>query len=267
MGNNTDLIIFSGQSNMQGQTGTPPIDPNAVERALEYRFLTDELVPLKQPTGESIDLFGKALDRTKYTTTSEVLANSALLSVCTGDSNMLPAFCRSYIKETDRNVVAVHTAKGSTEIDYWQKGTPAYEIMSKKIKRAIEVSTPDHVYLAWLQGESDAIVGRSKAEYKELLTAFCNAVKEDFGVENFGVIQVGQFTNDERDFEIINAQKEVCAENEDFLMLTTVTKEIIHDPEYLHPTVPGHYNAKAQELIGTLAGTALGQYIKQKSII
>lgn len=264
MGNNTDLIIFSGQSNMQGQTGTPPLDPNAVEGALEYRFLTDELVPLKQPTGESIDVFGKTLDRTKYTTTPEILANSALLAVCKGDSNMLPAFCRNYIKETGRNVIAVHTSKGSTEIDYWQKGTTAYEVMSKKIKRAMELSRPEHIYLAWLQGESDAIVGRSKAEYKELLIAFCNAVKEDFGVEKFGVIQVGQFTNDERDFEIINAQKEVCAENDDFLMLTTITEEIIHNPEYLHPTVPGHYNAKAQELMDTLAGTALGKYAANK---
>lgn len=263
MGNNTDLIIFSGQSNMQGQTGTPPLDPNAVEGALEYRYLTDELVTLKQPTGEDIDLFGKPLDRTKYTNSPDILANSALLAVCTGDSNMLPAFCRNYTRETGRNVVAVHAAKGSTKVDYWQKGTTAYEIMSKKIKGAIALAKPEHVYLAWFQGESDAIAGRSKAEYKELLTAFCNAVKEDFGVEKFGIIQVGQFTNDERDFEIINAQKEVCAENDDFLMLTTVTEEIIHAPAYLHPTVPGHYNAKAQELMGTLAGTALGQYVAQ----
>lgn len=227
---------------MQGQTGTPPIDPNAVEGALEYRYLTDELVPLKQPTGEDIDLCGNPLDRTKYTTGPEILANTTLLAVCKGDSNMLPAFCRNYIKETGRNVVAVHTAKGSTEVAYWQKGAAAYEIMSKKIKRAIALAKPEHVYLAWLQGESDALAGHSKAEYKKLLTAFCNAVKEDFGVEKFGIIQVGQFTNDERDFEIIHAQKEVCAENDDFLMLTTVTEEIIHDPAYLHPTVPGHYD-------------------------
>ena len=264
MGNNTDLIIFSGQSNMQGQTGTPPLDNNAVDGAVEYRFLTDEFVPFKQPTGESIDFSGNPLDPDEYSKISELLANSALLAVCKGDANMLPAFCRNYIKETGRNVVAVHTAKGSTGIDYWQKGTPAYEIMSKKITRAIELSKPEHIYLAWLQGESDAIAGCSKAEYKELLTSLCNAVKEDFGVEKFGIIQVGQFTNDERDFEIINAQKEVCAENNDFLMLTTITEEIIHNPEYLHPTVPGHYNAKAQELMGTLAGRALGQYVINK---
>lgn len=263
MKNNTDLIIFSGQSNMQGQTGTPPLDTNAVEGAFEYRFLTDELVPLKQPTGESIDLFGKPLDTVKYTTTPEILANSTLLAVCKGNTNMLPAFCRNYIKETDKNVVAVHVAKGSTEVDYWQKGTPGYEMMSKKIKRAIELSNPEHIYLVWLQGESDALAGRSKDEYKKYLIAFCNAVKEDFGVEKFGVVLVGQFTNDERDFEIINAQKEVCAENDDFLMLTTITEEIVHDPEYLHTIVPGHYNTKGQELIGTLAGTALGRYSKE----
>jgi len=34
---------------------------------------------------------------------------------------------------------------------------------------------------------------------------------------------------------------------------TTITEKIIHDSEYLHSTVLGHYNAKAQELMETLA--------------
>ena len=249
---------------MQGQTGTPPDDLNPVDGAFEYRFLTDELVELKQPIGESIDFYGKTLDRTKYTTSPEVLEHSALLSVCTDNANMVPAFCRTYIEKTGHNVVAVHTAKGSTEINYWQKGTPAYEIMSKKIKGAIKQVNPEHIYFVWLQGESDAIARTTKSEYKEQLLKLNEALKEDFGVEKFGIVLVGRFTMDERDFEIIDAQKEVCAENDDFLMLTTITEEIIYKPEYMHATVPGHYNTKGQNLLGTLSGTTLGEYVANK---
>ena len=51
---NTDLIIFSGQSNMEGEAERMPEDNSPVEGALEYRFLEDKLVPLRHPAGENI---------------------------------------------------------------------------------------------------------------------------------------------------------------------------------------------------------------------
>ena len=48
-----DIIIFSGQSNMQGQseclTGT-----DAVPNAFEYKYLDDKFEPLRNPVGEDI---------------------------------------------------------------------------------------------------------------------------------------------------------------------------------------------------------------------
>lgn len=84
--------------------------------------------------------------------------------------------------------------------------------------------------------------------------------KEDLGVEIFGNILVGRFTMDDSDFEIINAQKEVCKENEDFLMLTEITEEIIYIDKYMNPEAHGHYSVDGQELIGLLAGKKLGDY-------
>lgn len=48
-----DLIVFGGQSNMQGQTERLA-DNRIVKGAWEYRHLTGSLVPLCDPCGEDI---------------------------------------------------------------------------------------------------------------------------------------------------------------------------------------------------------------------
>ena len=49
-----DILIFGGQSNMQGQTEALPIPNEPVDGASEYRYLTDSLIPLQHPVGELI---------------------------------------------------------------------------------------------------------------------------------------------------------------------------------------------------------------------
>ncbi len=257
-----DMIIFSGQSNMQGQTRSGrPLDKTLVKGALEYRFLTDNLVPLSHPVGESIEHTGEGFGRGKYDDVNVMLENAALLAPVF-EFNMVPAFCKSYIEKTGRDVLAVHTAKGSTQIEYWLPGNQGYTMMEKKVRAALAKVKPERIYFVWLQGESDAIFKTKKAEYKEMLVKLNDALKRDFGVQKFGMILVGQFTDDERDFEIINAQKEICEENDDFLMLTTITEDIIRDERFMNPEAHGHYDVAGLELIGTLAGEALGKYAK-----
>ena len=48
-----DLILFMGQSNMQGETEGCS-ETEEVPGALEYKYLTDTLTPLKNPVGENI---------------------------------------------------------------------------------------------------------------------------------------------------------------------------------------------------------------------
>lgn len=48
-----DILLFGGQSNMQGQTER--LSENAVvPGAYEYRLLTDTVIPLQNPVGEHI---------------------------------------------------------------------------------------------------------------------------------------------------------------------------------------------------------------------
>ena len=76
MDKNYDLLIFSGQSNMQGQTECDPKD-EPVANAAEYRVLTDELVPLKNPVGEDIGEKGR----------------EDLLASHLGHGSLIPYFC------------------------------------------------------------------------------------------------------------------------------------------------------------------------------
>ncbi len=259
---NTDLIIFSGQSNMEGESERFPDDNSPVEGALEYRYLEDRLVPLKHPAGENISNNGKVFiprHRDGWGTTQ----SCALLSAWRKRTNPVPYFCKSYIKASGRNVIAVHAAKGATTIDYWQRGALGYEMLCKKAKKAIEMTNPEHIYFVWLQGESDAIAKKSKNEYKKQMISLFESLREDLGVEKFGNILVGRFTMENSDFEIINAQKEVCKEHDGFIMLTEITEEIIYIDKYMNPEAFGHYSVDGQELIGLLSGKKLGDFAKE----
>ena len=155
-----DVLIFGGQSNMQGQTEGCPIVNEEVKNAYEYRKQINEIIPLKHPVGEDF--------------TWEKL----LLSSHNGGGSLVPDFCHIYAKKTGRKVLAIHVARGSTTIAEWQKGTQRYHVMAEKIKRGIEkaseIEKVEHIYYVWLQGESDAIIETTKEDYLESLIRYKN---------------------------------------------------------------------------------------------
>lgn len=267
-----DIIIFGGQSNMQGQSERLS-ECEAVDGALEYRLLTDTLVPLKNPVGEFIrkdgtegySFFIQQIKTEHLEMLKEWVAAHALAGASNGYTNLVPSFCREYIKATGSSVIAVHAAKGSTEIGEWLPGSSGYEVLCKKASGAIlkakESFKIGRILFVWLQGESDALKGNSKAYYKDSLFTLAEALRRDIGVEKFGIIRVGRFVHDERDLEIIAAQDEACIESPIFTMLTTLATEFSEMPEYINPNAKGHFNAKGLEDIGRAAGYALGKAV------
>ncbi len=259
---NRDLIIFSGQSNMEGETESAACDNSPVEGALEYRYLENRLVPLRHPAGENIGLNGRFY-LPRHTDGWQTTQNCALLSAWKKRVNMVPYFCDSYVKASGRRVVAVHCAKGNTTIDYWQKGAVGYEMLCRKAKAAIDAVKPEHIYFVWLQGESDALSGTSKESYKEKMCSLFEALQSDLDVELFGNILVGRFAMDERDDEITCAQRELCRKQSGFVMLTEISSYIFDMPRYMNPEAFGHYSTEGQRLIGTLAGRRLAIISRQ----
>ena len=160
-----DVIIFGGQSNMQGQTEGLPIVNERVDGALEYKFRTDEFVSLKHPVGENIGEW--------------------ILQANGGGGSLVPAFCRAYVKETGREVIAIHVAKGNTTLAEWLQGTQSYHTARKKICAALKKARSsfhvERVFYVWLQGESDSIIATTQEEYTQRLIAYKNLLKTIYG--------------------------------------------------------------------------------------
>ncbi|MBE6601816.1 MAG: sialate O-acetylesterase [Ruminococcaceae bacterium] len=257
-----DVIIFLGQSNMQGQSERLS-DCGVVSNAYEYKYLTDETVPLKNPVGESITYaMESGEDPTPDTDLLQWLGKHALGAACYGNTNLVPSFCRTYTEITKRQVLAVHAAKGSTKISEWSPGSPIYQVLVQKSRGAIQKVTPERIFFVWLQGESNALASTTREQYKEALRTLCDGLKSDLGIDRFGIIRVGRFTNDDRDLEIIAAQDEICREDADFVMLTEIATELNRQPEYMNPHVRGHYSAKGLEALGSSAAKGLCKAMK-----
>ncbi len=254
-----DVIIFSGQSNMQGQSECLS-EHDVVTNAYEYKWLSDEFVPLQNPVGENITYsMERGQDITPQTNIPSWLKEHALGAACYGNTNLVPSFCKAYTETTKRQVLAVHAAKGSTKISEWLPGTPIYDVLVRKARGAIKKVTPERIFFVWLQGESDAVESVPKDDYKESLHVLCDALKADLEIDRFGIIRVGRFANDDRDMEIISAQDEICREDENFVMLTDIATELNQKSEYMNPHIKGHYSAKGLELLGSAAAKTLGK--------
>ncbi len=337
-----DIIIFGGQSNMQGQSECLSSE-ETVPGAFEYKWIGNKLVPLKNPVGENIRYDGSAgfgIEK-EHADIPGWVKEHGLGASCFGNTNLVPAFCRAYldakhgsVEQADATeqdsqaraesakcvevqdgaemcvdaqdefakcgrsiaaqteIIAVHAAKGSTRISEWLPGTKGYELLVGKAKAAIalvqseaskasyaageygnsmqdltkasgKASHAEHIYFVWLQGESDAIAAVKKENYKVHLCTLFTALQADLGVEKFGVIRVGRFTEDERDWEIIHAQSEICKEKPDFVMLTEIATELNTQAEYMNPEYHGHYSAAGLEKLGAVAGRTLGYIAKE----
>ena len=256
-----DVIIFGGQSNMQGQAEKRLWD-TPVPNAWEYKFLQDTAVPLADPAGENITYeltAGSAIHDN-----SEIpgwLDRHVLGAACYDRATMVPAFCDTYVQNTGRPVLAVHAAKGSTQVHEWLPGTKGYDALVAKSRGALRYAAlhggAEHVDFVWLQGESDAIFQVTTEEYMARIRKLCAALRESLGIEHFGIIRVGRFTKDDRDLQIMEAQERVCREDAEFVMLTDIAAQLNNDPEAMNPYIGGHFGAVGLDRLGKAAGAAL----------
>ncbi len=242
-----DVLIFGGQSNMQGQTESlPPGEP--VAGAFEYRHREGMLVPLAHPVGED---FG-----------------DLLLGAHEGHGSLLPAFCRAYREVCKEMVVAIHAAKGATTLADWAPSGKRYAFACEKIRAGLRAAAEREeirkVFYIWLQGESDALAGTGETAYLSMLAAYKNALLRDLPIDRFAIIRVGYFTAEPaRDLAVMLAQERAANEDADFLMLTRVCAELSRDAAFLNPLAAGHYNNAGMEEIGSAAGRALGEFARQ----
>lgn len=266
-----DVILFLGQSNMQGM-GEVLTEDEVVENAFEYKYLTDSLVELKNPVGEDISHgmtpgynYADATDKGKW------FEDLVLTAPCFYNTNMIPEFIRSYIGACGRKVIAVSANKGATSSDMWIPGSEGYDAIITKTKAAIKKIGKEnvgHISCAWLQGESDALADVSAKKYEENVTALKDGMKKEFGLQKFGIIKVARFGFENskspeylrRDEVIRDAQEELCQKDSDFVMLTRVADDMFYPfSPYKNNVHIGHYSSFGYEVLGRLSGKVLAK--------
>lgn len=261
-----DILFFCGQSNMQGQAERLTNDNAVIPNAFEYRYLTDSLVPLQNPVGENISCDGKEGDLSGGHW--DRMRNNCLFASYMGRTNLVPKFCDAYARERKVTTIAVHCAKGDTRVEFWLPHTGCFDTTVAKGKRAISKSLENYQigkrYLVWLQGESNQVYGTSAQSYKSLLKEIKEGFKIELDIDEFAIIKVGNFTEDERGEEIMYAQQEICREDKDFYMLTEVVEELFKEERYKNAKAKGHLSSDGLEKLGEIAGKNLAVHANKE---
>ena len=237
-GEEADVVLFVGQSNMVGrETSRYTVDiPEGY--AYEYKYLQDGLTAVQNPVGET---FGEA----------EISSGSSIV----------PQFCADYVEQTGRKIVAVHVARGGKPISFFMQGGAFYSDMVEKYLACLERLAEEGIeagrkFYVMYQGESDT-VSCSKEDYKTRFIDFHEGVKEDLGMEFGALIYNGRNTAlDVGGISRINrAKKELAEENEDVIVCDKES-EVYCLPEYADMVRSGdevHLNEKGLKRVASVS--------------
>lgn len=222
-----DIVVAMGQSNMCGSGGNSMEAPAVSEGVLQYQGGVIE--PLKK------------------------------------QGTLLPAFGNSFRKQTKKPVIIIQTARGGSSSVAWlrdglvQDSLKQLQALEKKLKKhKVKIR---HIYILWLQGETDAKKGIDKATYMSNCKKIFKKMKSA-DAQKFLMIQVGQYRNRKYNMDaIIDAQKTICKKNKDFIMVSDITKKLSNDAKWYRDDV--HFNQAALNKIGAEAGKKAGKLAKK----
>ncbi|MGN0335382.1 MAG: sialate O-acetylesterase [Lachnospiraceae bacterium] len=247
-----DLILFMGQSNMSGAGGDAAYAPELIRGAgYEYRAITDpqQLNILEEPFGVQEHREGYLDDR----------------GLIERKGSLVTAFVNAYYKETRERVVAVSASRGSARISSFNHYL--YEDALQRLEAAKKTMTEQgvnirNIYMVWFQGETDAYVKTSKEAYIGGLQKLLWTL-QPYGVSKCFVIQTGNAVMDGEQVDtapVQNAQTQLCETDENFVLVSTLPKEISKSP-YMEDEI--HFTQEGLNLIGADAGRNMGAYVKK----
>jgi Carbohydrate esterase, sialic acid-specific acetylesterase len=243
-----DMVLFIGQSNMEGRGNEITSTDVPADWAYEYKSATDEIVHLDDPVGENLP--GRA-----------------------AGGSLIPAFAKSYYENIQENriIVAVHGAKGGTSISEWQKGGSLFDQAVQRFNQGKTFidSQPNmavgRVYYIWLQGERDAVLGTTKDSYKTQFTQFHNDMMNGIGAnENGFMIRIGYDYRDTTDTlaveQIMLAQNELADELSDLTMISKLTSTFTVE-NGLMQSDEVHYSQDGYNQLGEESAQNLTKYL------
>jgi hypothetical protein len=226
-----DLLVFSGQSNMQGKTrdGYPESGLQVGNsRTYEYKHLTQSYAPCVHPVGETIP--GTGLEWAED-----------------GTSASLAPFFATHWLALGRTPLVVHVAGGGQSVMTFIEGGTNRDAVNEKIDGAIaNVGQIDKRIgkrlFFWLQGESDA--NMTVDQYKTAFLDMWNEKKTLFGLETAYIIRIRAHSEPSY-YSVLAAQEELAIEHDDIVMLTRMTQDFSVRNGMLVPNDPIHYSTLA----------------------
>ena len=245
-GMDVDLIFFMGQSNMSGAAGDASLAPYVPEEAgMEFRAVSDptRLYPITEPFGINENSPGGL---NEYPGAKK--------------GSLVSAFVNEYHQETGRRVIAVSMSMGATDMDTWMLPGVTADI-GRRFDTTVSYLRNNgynigHMYALWLHGESDGIKGTDPEVYRADLDIIMRPLFIG-GVRKVFIIVPGR-TIDYRDIflDIINVQKQICAESDYYALATTVLSRI--STEYMRDQY--HYNQHVLNLVGIESAKAVAYF-------
>ena len=237
--NKVDIAIFAGQSNSCGRATTEDVTT-----------ANDVIVPVSVDKGFS---FNNTESTTPLQIVEPITANGS-----TG-YGYIPSFINAYNKATGRKICACYKSFGGAMLNKWSpyvlddttgEETATVGAFYQTIIDAVSHAKTNlitngyevgDVFLVWCQGEADAAyLGNEniyanayeqslstdeeiKAYYKTRFLRLVEKLKEDTGLTTAFIVRIGHSQTDlTRNAKIIEAQNELCKENADCVMVSSI---------------------------------------------
>ncbi|MCR5418042.1 MAG: hypothetical protein K6E84_03930 [Lachnospiraceae bacterium] len=261
-----DIIVFTGQSNMMGH-GNADEAPKLKKNA-GYAYLP---VTGKGRLSELWEPFGKDEHEGDF---CNIYGDENLVT-----GSMVTAFVNAYYTQTGTPVVAVPAGLNGSGSLMWK--TKHYKAVARRVNAAKKAAKKKfkigHVYMVWLQGESDATAmqrnedgtcesGMTEAKYISNVKGMFKKVKNKAKVSKCFVIRIPSYYGDNKDpygtswntyfKKIQKAQTNLC-KDKNFVMVYSKTPSLgksYMQQDYLH------INQQGLNKIGKGAGKAAGKF-------
>lgn len=241
-----DLVMFMGQSNMAGRGDYTQATTVPTGHGYEFRAVSD-------PT-KLYDIGSQAFG---------VNENNGVISETSKTGSMVPALMNSYYNYTGVPIVGVSASMGGKDISFWAtNGDALNETITRynTAKTWLESNgyTIRHNYMVWCQGETDGRLATTIDTYKTKLKEVFSEMQKQ-GIEKSMVIRIGNNRDDATLYDnIIKAQTELCAENDDFVMITAELAGMAEDG-LMKDTA--HYTQEGYNIAGADAGKNMAYYV------
>lgn len=251
-----DLVVFAGQSNMSGRGDAATAVKCNENAGFEYKAISNPngLLPVSEPFGLGEDRTG-GIDDLKPDGSSK------------RTGSMVSALIDAYFCQCGRKIIGVSASIGGSSTEQWK------EIYIKDAVSRLDTAKSflesqnipiENIFVVWSQGETDGDNDVCGEEYIKNIKYLFSEFKMH-GAEKCFLIQTGHYNyigyphggiEQDKNYETIReAQKKICTDDKDFVMIASFEPYISRMKDQFH------YYQDAYNAVGKTAGKAMADFL------